>query len=147
MSTRITAIRRNSDRLAEIQPASDWLPNLKNKGLPDVVVDSFRRTHEALQRTQEQLETANKQIATLQRTMTNDQNSQAVLTSFIEMSLGSPSEGGAVRFRVGRGSPEGVIEGSAFKDVWYRLDAAGITTFMFVKTSGEGKTGWTAAAL
>lgn len=137
-----SVIRRNGDILQQAPP-SEWLPNLRGRAdVPHVVIDAIERLHEDSQRLYQQLQAKTVEVST-------PVPAPPPLNVFTELLIGSPATGGtgAVRLRVGRGSPEGIVEGSAFKDVWLRLDAAGITTFLYVKTSGEGKTGWTAAAL
>lgn len=131
---------RNSDVL-QSAPPSDWFPNLQ--GRPDVppeVVEGFRRIREDMQRLYGQV----------QQKPESEQKPEppkSVLTTFTELTIGSPTDpSAAVRIRVGRGDPETIMEGSSWRDIWLRTDAAGITTFMYVKTT-EGKTGWVAAAL
>lgn len=130
-----TAIKRNADNLTD-HPVSDWLPNLKGKELPEVVVESFRRLHAGLQALQQKVE-ANKPV------LVADAVPQPVLNTFTELNVGSPATagGGAVKFRTGLGSPEGVIVGSAMKDVWMQLDG-GAGRFFWLKETGEGKSGW-----
>lgn len=133
----MVTIKRNADNLAE-SPVSDWLPNLKGKDLPEVVVESFRRLHAGLQALQQKVG-ANKPLPV------TDAAPQPVLNTFTELNVGSPATAGAgaVRTRVGQGSPEGLIEGSAFKDVWLRTNGTA-GSFYYLKESGEGKTGWVA---
>lgn len=131
---------RNSDMLAlSAPPASDWLPNLKDKDLDPVVVDAFRRLHEVTQQ-------IGAQVTQTQDTIKQMQSPAPVpvpvLTTFVEFTLGSPQTG-AIRFRAGRGTPEGVLEGSAQKDIYYRVDGAA-GTFCYAKETGEGKSGWVA---
>jgi|ERR1700738_240580 len=139
--------RSNRDVLADTT-TSDWLPNLKGRAdVPEVIVETFRRVMLDLQATQAKLGDHAASIQSLDATV-NNPPAQSVLTTFTELSVGSPgTPDGAVRIRVGRGTPEAIVEGSAFRDIWLRTDAVGITTCLYIKTSGEGKTGWTAAAI
>lgn len=134
----ITDVRSNAENLSGA-PASDWLPSLKGKDLDPVVIDAFRRLHEVTQQIGAQVTQTQDAIKQMQAPAAPP---VPVLTTFVEFTLGSPQTG-AIRFRAGRGTPEGVLEGSAQKDVYYRIDGAA-GTFAYVKTSGEGKTGWTA---
>ena len=134
----ITDVRSNKENLAAA-PTSDWTPNLKGKDIQPDLIEAIRRLHENQQNQASALAKANETIKQLQAPTDVP---APVLTTFVEFTLGSP-ETGAVRFRTGRGTPEGVVEGSAQKDIYYRLDG-GIGTFMYIKTAGQGKTGWTA---
>jgi hypothetical protein len=127
-------IRRNVDVLAEA-PVSEWTPNLKGKGLPDVVVDAIRRLHSDQQALAQRVEAV--------KTTAVVETPKPVLNTFTELSIGSPATagGGSVRFRVGLGDPETVIEGSAMRDVWLQVDGA-VGRFFWLKETGEGKTGW-----
>ncbi len=134
---------RNNRTLLDQAPPSEWLPNLRGRSdVPRVLVDAITRLHEDNQRMYQQLQEARASWVTVPAP------TPVLGNTFVELNIGAPATGGtgAVRFRVGRGTPEGVVQGSAFKDVFLRLDGS-LTTFLYVKTTGEGKTGWSAAAL
>src|SRR6184192_4036943 len=96
--------RNNRDVLAQAS-LSDWMPNLRGKDVPDVVVDSFRRIVSELQSVQSKLNDHAQTIKTLDATV-NKPDDKTVLTTFTELSIGSPATpDGAVRIRTGRGSP------------------------------------------
>lgn len=129
-------IKRNAETLADA-PVSEWLPNLKGKDLPEVVVESLRRLHSDLQSLQQKVDAQ-------KPTVVADVPPQPVLNTFTELNIGSPATagGGSVRFRVGLGSPETIVTGSAMRDVWLRLDG-GAGNFLYLKQTGaDSKTGW-----
>ena len=134
----ITDVRSNKENLAAA-PTSDWTPNLKGKDIEPVVVEAIRRLHENQQNQIMALAKANETIKQLQAPTDAP---PPVLTTFVEFTLGSP-ETGAVRFRAGRGSPEGVLEGSANKELYFQIDNPG-GQFFWLKDSGEGKINWKA---
>lgn len=134
-----TVIKRNADNLAEA-PVSDWTPNLKGKDLPEVVVEAFRRLHGNVQNLQQQLQEMKGQPAVVSNL------AQPILNTFTELNIGSPATagGGSVRIRVGLGDPENVVQGTAFRDLWLRVDGTA-KNFGYVKESGQDdKVGWVA---
>lgn len=136
--------QRNADLRTDAPPA-DWFPNLMGReDIPDDIVKAFTILREDVQRLYPQIQAAK---ADAREAINAQAAPQSVLTTFTEITIGSPTDpAGAVRIRAGRDTPEGVIEGSAWRDVWLRTNAAGITSFLYIKTT-EGKTGWVAAAL
>ena len=128
---------RNTD-IAGAFPVSDWQVNLKDKDIQPAVIDAIRRQHEVTQQLQSQV----RELKATQPVPAPDPG-QSVLATFVELNIGSPGTGGsgAVRFRVGRGSPEGVLEGSAQREIYFQLDSAA-GSFCWTKNTGEGKVGW-----
>lgn len=135
--------RNNRDVLAEM-PVSDWMPNLKGKGVPEPIVDSFRRVTLELQAVQRKLADHAQTLTTLDETV-NKPADKTVLTAFTELTVGSPATPeGAVRIRSGKGTPEAVVIGTAQRDIWFQTDG-GAGTFCYAKETGtDTKTGWTA---
>ena len=130
----IRDVRNNSLPL----PVSEFHENLKGKGLPDVTIQTFRRIFDDMQSLQRQI-----QEVKVEPVVTPP---APVLTTFTELTIGSPADAasGAVRIRVGRGTPEAIVQGSAQRDIWFRTDGAA-GTFCYAKETGtDTKTGWVA---
>lgn len=140
--------RNNRDALADT-PTSDWFPNLESKldalGQENKaqVLLAFRRLREDTQRNDERLAALEKQWGAA--TSTAAPAAGGVLTTFTELNVGSPaSPAGSVRIRVGLGSPETVVQGSAWRDAWLRSDGKSGEWFYLKESGADDKIGWVA---
>src|SRR5436189_10206 len=131
-------VTRSNDQALETAPPSDWFPNFET--IKELVVrESIRRLRSDAQRIAQRLDTLEKLVNAKPVTKPD-----SVLNSFVELNIGpGDSVSGFVRLRAGHGSPEGVLQGSAGRDAYYRTDGTA-ATFLYLKETGEGTTGWRA---
>jgi hypothetical protein len=122
--------RRNSELLAQNPASSDYRPNIIGKAAPEVEL-AFRIMQEKQEAQSRRMDNLEKSIP--QPAAPDDSKN----IHFVELFVGN------VRFRSGVGTPEGVLVGSAGKDVYFREDG-GVSTCLYLKETGENRTGWQA---